>query len=221
MKIYEAFNIVPNNKELYEEAFTHKSFCNENPSFKKHYERIEWLGDSILQNKVTKYIFGKNINHDEGMMTLIRKNAVGNKALCLFSKELGLIEFLRTGNSKDAKSEKLYADIFESFIGALYLDKQFDVIEVILQSTVYRLVDSTMKDPDLLKSPKTILQEKIQIDSLEKVIYFSKENNSLKKEAQFISQVKVGKIILGQGYGPTKQKAEVAAAKDALSKMRK
>ncbi len=216
-KIYEAFNIIPNNKEIYDVAFTHKSFCNENNESNEHYERIEWLGDSVLNLAVTKYIFEQDHNHSEGMMTLIRKNAVGNEKLAEFSYALNLAEFLRKGKSDDINSEKLHADLFESLIGALYLDKQHDVIEVVLESTVYRVVDQTIKNPDLLKNPKTILQEKIQMDSLDNVHYEVIQPSS----QEFKCKVMIGDIVLGTGTGASKQKAEVAAASDALTKKAK
>ncbi len=218
MKIWKEFNIIPNNKEIYEQAFTHKSFNNENNSSQLDYERIEWLGDSVLNQKVTEYIYMQNADHDEGMMTLIRKNAVGNNALSQFSKQLGLLDFLKTGNSNDNKSEKLYADIFESFIGALFLDNQHKVIDVVLDATVFKLVDQTINDPDILKSPKTVLQEKVQLDSSSHLEYITNDepiNN------QFHSKVILDKITLGSGFGKTKQKAEITAAQNALSKMTK
>jgi len=125
MKILEEFNIVPNDISLYEQAFIHTSYAYENNIKNQHYERLEFLGDAILELTISEYLF-LNTALEEGKMTKLRASYVCEKALYNYAININLGDYIKLGKgekSSDGQYKKaILADAFESFIGAIYLD---------------------------------------------------------------------------------------------------
>ena len=138
MEMLKELGVVTNNLELYEIAFTHTSYCNENKDATS-YERLEFLGDKIIDFVVTEYLYNKK-NVDEGEMTKLRASHVCEDALYEYSLNNNLDKYLRLGKGEEAsggrEKKAILADVFESFVGALYLDQGLDTARKFICSTV-------------------------------------------------------------------------------------
>ena len=137
MDIINKYNIDLNN-EIIKRAFTHSSYVNETKKG-EDYERLEFLGDKILDFIVSEYLY-VNDDYDEGKMTKLRSSYVCEKALACYSNTLGLPEYLRLGKGEELtggrSKESIVADIFESFLAAVYLTKDFDTVKAIVYDVV-------------------------------------------------------------------------------------
>ena len=128
MELLRQLKIVSNNEKLYLKALTHTSFANENNT--ESYERLEYLGDAVLEVIISEYLY-KNTSYEEGIMTKLRAKYVCEDALYAYSLRLELNKYLRLGHGEEENGGRyrkaIVADIFEAFIGALYLDQGFDI----------------------------------------------------------------------------------------------
>lgn len=216
MELLEKFGICTNHESLYREAFTHTSFANEHGL--ASYERLEFLGDAVLELIVSEYLF-KNTEYHEGRMTKFRANYVCENALYEYSIRLGLNEALLLGHGEEESGGKfrkaIVADIFEAFLGALYLDKGLEVVNKFIYDNVIPFIED--KTIDFFSDYKSVLQELVQTDkrSLEYIIV-NEEGPSHNKT--FTVNVKVDGILYGTGVAHSKKEAEQEAAKDALKK---
>ena len=221
MELLKKFNIETNNEDLYLTALTHTSFSNEEnvPS----YERLEYLGDAVLELVMSEYLY-LNSNNDEGEMTKLRSHYVCEQALYEYSVELGLNEYLRLGHGEEANGGKyrkaIVADIYESFIGALYLDCGKEQVIRILEKTIFKHVNEVNEFDDITDY-KTKLQELVQSDDRKTVSYHVKSSTGPANAPEFVIEVILDDMILGTGKGTSKKRAEQHAAKDALMKMAK
>lgn len=216
MEILKKFNLKPNNIDLYHQAFTHTSYANEHN--KSSYERLEYLGDAVLELVMSEYLYNKDIN-DEGTMTKMRAHYVCEAALYEYSLKLGLNEYILLGKGELESGGKfrkaIVADIFESFLGAMYLDLGFDVVKDFFYSQVIPIVES--EKIDFIIDYKSSLQEFVQTDrrSLEYIV-IGESGPSHNKT--FTIEVKIDNIVYGTGTAHSKKEAEQLAAKDALKK---
>lgn len=211
MNIFKKLDINPTNMNLYYQAFTHSSYTNENPSY-PNYERLEFLGDAVLEIIISDYLY-KEWHLEEGTMTKMRANYVCEKACATYARDLNFESDVRIGNNEEI-NDTIIADIFEAFIGAMYLDKGFDFTSKLVMNIIKPYID---KKVDFLIDYKSALQEKIQ--SVKKnVTYEVIEESGPAHNKKFTSIVKVDDIILGKGTGNSKKSSEQEAAKDALSK---
>lgn len=216
MELLKKFNIETNNEDLYLTALTHTSFSNEEnvPS----YERLEYLGDAVLELVMSEYLY-LNSNSDEGEMTKLRSHYVCEQALYEYSVELGLNEYLRLGHGEEANGGKyrkaIVADIYESFIGALFLDKGLDCAKKFIYDSAIKHIEE--KGLSFFDDYKSKLQELIQTDkrSLEYVI-IDEEGPAHNKT--FTAEVKIDDVVYGVGVAHSKKEAEQEAAKSALEK---
>ncbi len=211
MNIFKKLDINPTNMNLYYQAFTHSSYTNENPSY-PNYERLEFLGDAVLEIIISDYLY-KEWHLEEGTMTKMRANYVCEKACATYARDLNFESDVRIGNNEEI-NDTIIADIFEAFIGALYLDKGFDFTSKLIMSIIKPYID---KNVNFLIDYKSALQEKIQ--SIKKTVTYEViEESGPAHNKKFTSVVKVDDIILGKGTGNSKKASEQEAAKDALSK---
>lgn len=216
MKILENFDIKTDNISLYETAFTHTSYANEHGIIS--YERLEFLGDAVLELVMSEYLY-KNTDLQEGEMTKMRAHYVCENALNEYSINVGLNEYLKLGNGESASGGKyrkaIVADIYEAFIGAIFLDKGLDAARnFIYKTAITCLENNTINFFDDYKSK---LQELVQTDkrTLQYVIT-NEEGPSHNKT--FTAIVKIDDIIYGEGVAHSKKEAEQEAAKNALEK---
>lgn len=216
MEILDKIGIKTNNEKLYLTAFTHTSFANENNC--ESYERLEYLGDAVLEVIMSEYLY-KNTEYEEGVMTKTRAKYVCEDALYEYSLKLGLNNYLRLGHGEEENGGRLrkaiVADIFEAFTGAIFLDKGFDVAKKFIYDSVIPMIEKA--EINLDNDYKSILQELIQTDkrSLEYVVV-NETGPAHNKTFEVI--VKVDDIVYGTGVAHSKKEAEQQAAKDALKK---
>ncbi len=216
MDLLEKLEIPYKNIKLYETALTHTSYANENGV--KSYERLEYLGDAVLELIISEYLY-KNTEYEEGKMTKYRSHYVCENANFEYSTRLGLNEYLRLGHGEEEQGGKyrkaIVADIFESFIGAIYLDLGYEEVKKFIYKHVIPLIED--KTVDFFDDYKSVLQELVQTDkkSLEYVIV---DESGPAHDKTFTVEVKIDNIVYGKGQAHSKKEAEQLAAFDALKK---
>ena len=220
-KWLENRNIHVKDPRLIQNAFVHSSYLNEHRSFENDNERLEYMGDAVLQVWTAKKLFLLEPKLNEGQMTTLRAQLVCEKALAQYTRELKLNQYLLLGAGEEKtggrERESIMADMFEAFIGALYLDSGYDVIDGILEEVITPCI-AAPKGEDLTDY-KTRLQEFVQADSRKSVHYEVVNMTGPSNRPEFEIVVMLDEILLGRGKGPSKKKAEQAAAKDAFEKM--
>ena len=216
MKILKDLDIPYSNLEYYEQAFTHTSYANETNTVS--YERLEFLGDAVLELIISEYLY-KNSNEPEGKMTKLRSSYVCENALYEYSCLLGLNEEIKLGHGeseRDGKHNKtIVADIFESFIGAIFLDCGFEVVKKFIYKNIIPLIEN--KSIDFIEDYKSVLQELVQTDR-KSLNYEVVEESGPAHDKTFKIVVKIDNIVYGEGVAHSKKEAEQLAAKSALKK---
>lgn len=215
MEFLEKFNIKPRNKEIYETALTHSSYANENNT--ESYERLEFLGDTILELIVSEYLY-KNTNFEEGGLSKARASYVCEQALVRYANDIGLIPHIKVGHGQlNNINDAIIADVFESIIAAIYFDLGFNVVKKFIYKTIIPYIN---KHTLFLGDYKSILQEMVQTDKKTLEYEVIKEQGPAHNK-KFEVLVKVDKIIYGKGIGKSKKEAEQNAAMDAINKQAK
>ena len=217
MKIFKTLGFSPTNVNLYYEAFTHTSYSNENSSFES-YERLEFLGDAILEFIVSEYLF-KERHLEEGSMTKMRARYVCEEALATYARDLKFESDIKLGGceAEVGPNDTILADVFEAFIAATYLDMGLDFTKELVLNIITKYIN---KNVDFLHDYKSTLQELVQTDK-KSVIYEVISETGPAHNKTFVCQVKVDGIVLGKGEGNSKKQAEQRAAKEALTKQAK
>ncbi len=210
------------NIELYENAFLHSSYTHETPWDDVSYDRLEFLGDSVLGKIVAEYLYKNFPEYGEGDMTLLKHHFVNKEYLAKVGRKLKLEElmFLGQGEKIEELSDSVFEDVFESLVGAIYLDLGHDVVSGWLDKLILSNISSVK--PIDTKDSKTRLQEMLQSDKRKSVKYKTdegkrKEDNTLIFTAQAIFE----DTTIGEGSGTSKKEAEKDAAKDAIDRMAK
>ncbi len=214
-------NIFFTNKNLLLQAFTHRSYLNENPKsgIAEHNERLEFLGDAVLELVITDYLF-KNYNNPEGELTSWRASLVNSLMLAKIARSLGFEEFLllSRGEAKDVGKAREYilANTFEAFIGALYLDKGYKVVSEFIKSHLIPQLPEII-EKKLYKDFKSLFQEEAQ----EKVgitpTYEVLDEWGPDHAKNFRIGVFLNDEMVGEGVGSSKQEAQQRAAEAALN----
>ncbi|MDI4567816.1 MAG: ribonuclease III [Mycoplasma sp.] len=202
---------------LYKQALTHPSYKQSNKKVDYDYQRLEFLGDSILSMMISLYIYKNFDNLDEGQMTMIKSSVVASQPLIEIVNKIKLKKLVRFGKSAInnlSNNIKVYSDIFESFIASLYLTEGFDktynfLYEVVFKNIKFNGINNS------LKNPKTILQENLQSKSRADIEYKIIAN----EKSGFNASVYFAGLKLADGQGESKQKAEVDAATNAIKKL--
>ncbi|MDX8417820.1 MAG: ribonuclease III [Absicoccus sp.] len=212
------------NEELYLEACTHSSYANEHANDPiDNNERLEFMGDAVLQIWSSDQLIHMQPKLHEGQMTTLRAQTVCEATLAKLNDQLGWYEFLRLGvgeiKTGGRRRRSIMADQFEACIGAIYLDQGYAVCDEIL-TKVMKPEFSQPKSEDVTDY-KTHLQEVIQADSRKTIQYRLLEETGPSNAPTFTMGVYLDDILLGKGTSGTKKKAEQKAAKDAFEKMAK
>ena len=200
--------------DLYETALTHSSFAYENDV--ESNERLEYLGDAVLEVLMSEYLFLNSKEFDEGTMTKRRAQLVCEEALFAYANEIDLVDYLKLGKGEQIKgpSQAIVADAFEALIGAIYVDLGFKAAK----KYFYKLVIPNVSLAADIKDYKTILQEYVQGDK-RWLTYKIVEESGPSHDKSFKAAVYLdGEILLGYGIGKTKKEAEQKAAEEALKK---
>ena len=205
---------------IYERAFTHPSFNGDNKTKHQDYEKLEFMGDAVLGYVTADLVYKNRPEMSEGDLTKLRSVLVSTKPLAAYARKLKLDEYVKIGHSITAnqvkESDKILENVFESLIGAIYLDAGLKVAYRLIKSVL--LKDIISYDADNLTDYKTKLQEEIQAEHRDAVQYVTISQKGPAHDRTFTVQVKYNDIILGTGEGKSKKKAEEMAAKSALSK---
>ncbi len=207
------------NKDLLVQAFTHRSYLNENPDFYLNQnERLEFLGDAVLEIIVTEYLF-KNYETQEGEMTNWRAALVNTQSLAVTSKELGFDQYLllSKGEAKDEGKARQYilANTFEAFVGALYLDQGLEPVRKFVEDNLIKKLPNIL-EKGLHIDAKSFFQEKAQEIVRVTPNYKVMRDWGPDHAKNFIVGVYLSKELIAEGEGSSKQEAEEAAAKNGL-----
>ena len=208
------------DKALLKQAFTHRSYINENRSLKlEHNERLEFLGDAVLELVITDYLYASFKDSNEGELTSLRSALVNADTCSLVAQKLDVNDFLllSRGEFKDTGRARQYilANTLEAIIGAIYLDQGYDTAKDFIILHVVPLVGSILKKGAWIDS-KSLFQEKTQEHLSATPVYKTISESGPDHDKCFTVGVYIGNELCGEGIGQSKQDAEQAAAKDAL-----
>lgn len=219
-KLFEILKIKPKQLELYQRAFSHSSYVNEH-HLKQDYERLEFLGDAVLDLVVADYLYS-NQNKAEGEMTKIRASYVCENALAEYAKELNLSNYIKVGHGEmvDGGNYKktIVADTFEALIGAIYIDLGYATARKVLLNIIVPYIEN--ENITFFSDYKSALQEYIQTE--QKTLYYELiSETGPAHNKSFTIQVKIDDIVYGVGSASSKKEAEQEAAKSAIEKLAK
>ncbi len=209
-----------NNSLLLETALTHRSALNEriSPSSESN-ERLEFLGDAILELITTEFLFNKFPNEPEGVLTAYRSSLVKTTTLAEVAIELSLGEKLYMSRGEEATGGRnnpgLLADTTEAIIGAIYLDQDYETTKQFLEKNLFNRFEQIKKEK-LYQDSKSVLQEIVQAKGFEAPIYKVTKEDGPDHDKQFTIEVLVNSQPTGIGVGKSKQLAQQAAAEEAL-----
>ncbi len=217
-------NLDLKDNELFLTAFTHRSYLNEHPTYQlPSNERLEFLGDAVLQFLSSKHLFASYSSMPEGDLTNLRASIVKTQSLAEEAKKLNFGKHLLMSKGEEVTGgrdrEYLLANTFESFLGALFLEKGMPECEAFLNKNLFYKLDGIIKG-DAYKDFKTRFQEKVQELKKGTPTYKIIETTGLEHEKTFKVAVLVGYEEFATGEGSSKQKAEQDAAKKGLDKLK-
>ncbi len=216
----EKIGIKFTNKSLLKTAFTHRSWVNENRGDGvEHNERLEFLGDAVLELAVTDFLFKKYPEKPEGELTAYRAALVNTESINAAAVELGMNDYLRLsrGESKDTGRARHYilANSFEALLGALYLDKGYEVTERFISVMLYDKIDDVV-EKRLWQDAKSRFQEEAQEHVNVTPSYKTVEESGPDHDKKFVVAVFLNNEQVALGSGKSKQEAEQAAAAKAV-----
>lgn len=204
---------------LLETAFTHTSYANEHRLLKiSHNERLEFLGDAVLQLMISKYLYKKYPDRPEGEMSKLRSTFVREESLASFSRACGFDSFLRLGRGEEKSGgrnrDTILGDAFEAFLGALLLDKGEKTVEKFIHMVMIpRLEEGNF---ERVTDYKTALQEILQVNGEIAITYQVVAESGPAHDKIFEVEVSADQRVIGRGRGRSKKLAEQAAAKNAV-----
>lgn len=219
-ELYEKLKIEPKDERIYNIAVSHSSYANEHRA-KKDYERLEFLGDAVVDLVVADYLYS-NHNEDEGEMTKVRASYVCENALYEYSMNLGLPSFIKVGHGEEKEGGKykkaIVADIFEAIVGAIYLDLGYATA----RRTVLNIIVPYIENPTItfFSDYKSSLQEYVQTKQKSISYQLVKEEGPPHNKI-FTIDIVIDNIVYGTGVAGSKKEAEQNAAKEALKKLAK
>ena len=219
-KLETFFNLSFNQPSLLTTAMTHSSYANEHHT--ESNERLEYIGDAVLDLVVGKYLYETHKDYAEGDLTKKRAKHVCEAALVDYAKACNLNEYLLLGHGEEKTGGRersaLLADAFEAFVGAIFLDKGLDEVYKVARKVIFPLIEEE-RSSDFIDY-KSHLQELVQSDkrSLE---YRIVSETGPSHHKSFVTRVYMDEILMGEGQGYSKKEAEQNAAKLALKKLAK
>lgn len=214
-------NIAFSDKQMIQDAFIHSSYLNENPDVTSDNERLEFMGDAVLQLWVSEKLFKLSPKINEGKMTTYRASIVCEEALVRYGKQLNLNKYLKLGQGEERSGgrnrDSNIADMVEAFLGAIYIDSGYKAVDMILSEVI------TFKSEEEIQPAiidyKTRLQEFIQTDVRKSLTYRVLKMTGPPNNPVFTIAAVIDEITLGIGKGSSKKRAEQQAAKDAFEKL--
>lgn len=210
------------DRGILELALTHSSYANDLKLGRlNHNERIEFLGDAVLELFSSEFLYEEYPDKAEGELTRLRASIVCEPTLALCARDIGLEEYLRLGRGEEItggrKRDSVIADAFEALIGAIYLDGGFANAKEFIR----RFVMNDIENKHLFYDSKTILQEILQKEFKERVEYVLTDVKGPDHDKEFYANAIFNGKVIGRGVGKTKKRAEQQAAYEAILKLRK
>ncbi|HFI0795364.1 TPA: ribonuclease III [Streptococcus suis] len=218
-KLLADFGIDFSDMSLLETAFTHTSYANEHRLLKiSHNERLEFLGDAVLQLMISKYLYKKYPDRPEGEMSKLRSTFVREESLASFSRACGFDSFLRLGRGEEKSGgrnrDTILGDAFEAFLGALLLDKGEKTVEEFIHKVMIPRLEKG--NFERVTDYKTALQEILQVNGEIAITYQVVAESGPAHDKIFEVEVSADQRVIGRGRGRSKKLAEQAAAKNAV-----
>ncbi len=218
--LYKSLGITPHNEELFELALTHSSYNSDAKTKHHDYERLEFMGDSVIGFVVSDLIYKNKQGMEPGDMSKLKSYVVKSHSLATFARSLGLEKYIKIGNSLDREAlfskDNVLEDVCESLMGALYLDQGLDYVYELIKEHLLNIILSTSED--VVIDYKTRLQEEMQNEYRESVRYVLDKVDGPAHDRTFYVSVHFGDMTLAVGKGKRKKDAEEDAAKNALKK---
>ena len=219
-KVKEKTGISFDNKNLIIEALTHPSFKHENPYFEYDNQRLEFLGDAVLNMIITEILFQRYKEASEGILTQKRIYIVKEDTLYKKAKSLNLGDLILLGKGEEKQGGRerisILSDLFEAFIGALYLDKGYEFTKDFVERIFREEIESVEMEIDW----KNLLQAQLMKEG-KKPSYIVTREEGPEHNKTFYVELWIDNNKIAEGEGKTKREAEIKAAKMALEKMRR
>ena len=219
--LLEQFGLVFEDNSLLETAFTHTSYANEHRLLKiSHNERLEFLGDAVLQLIISEYLYKKYPKKPEGDLSKLRSMIVREESLAGFARDCRFDQFIKLGRGEEKSGgrnrDTILGDLFEAFLGALLLDKDVETVK----DFIYRVMIPKVEAGDFEQATdyKTKLQELLQVNGDVEIVYQVTDETGPAHAKNFAVAVLINGQKAGQGQGRSKKLAEQEAAKDAFEK---
>ena len=211
-----------NDLELLRQAFTHRSYLNEHRGeVQGHNERLEFLGDAVLELNSTHFLYDKYPQKPEGELTAYRASLVNAVTCAEIAHEIGMNDFLllSRGEAKDTGRARniLLANAFEALVGAIYLDQGYDAAKEFITKHLFPKIDAIVREK-LWQDAKSVLQEKAQESEGVTPNYAVIRETGPDHDKHFIVGVYIKDTMVAEGSGKSKQEAEQSAAREALDK---
>lgn len=219
-ELEKKINVVFKNKELLKQAFVHRSYINENRNLNlPHNERLEFLGDAVLELIVTEYLFKKYPTHQEGDLTSFRASLVNAVTLSKVGESLGFNDYLllSKGEAKDTGRARssILADTMEAVIGAIYIDAGYDAAQAFISKNIFGLIDSIVEQGSWV-DPKSKFQELAQEKTGITPAYRTIRESGPDHDKRFTVGLYLAETLITEGEGRSKQEAEEMAARKAV-----
>ena len=219
-ELLERLNINSDNLTLYELALTHPSYNADANTKHSDYERLEYMGDAVLDYVAADLIFNSYPEMEPGNMSKLRSFLVKSHTLSNYARKIELANFIRCGHSISEKqiqqSDKILEDSFEALIGAIYLDRGINFVFDFIKNSIYEDIINFGKID--LTDYKSKLQEEMQAEHRESVHYVTISETGPAHDRTYVVNVLFNDIVLASGTGKSKKAAEEDAAKNALKK---
>lgn len=210
-KLFKKYGIIIKDDKLLGTALTHSSYSYEHGG--ECYERLEYLGDAVLEIVCSDYLYNKT-NYPEGEMSRLRKLYVCENALYEYSKEINLKDYIYLGNGIKEANKTIIADVFEACIAVVYLENGLGGVKKIFNSLIVPFIE---RQEDFLMDYKSLLQENVQTGK-RSVEYNLIDEEGPAHQKVFTAEVIIDGLVYGVGKGATKKEAEQNAAKEAYNK---
>lgn len=208
------------DKKIFDQALTHRSWVNEHKGIRESNERLEFLGDAVLEFAVSKELFSKFPDKEEGYLTALRANVVNTVSLAELASKLNLGEILYLSKGEEESggrtNQSLLADTVEAIIGAIFIDQGIEASQDFIDENL--LIDIGKRAQEPLKDFKSRLQEYVQSLSLPAPKYQVVEESGPDHDKKFVVEVLVEGTSWGRGTGKNKSLAEQEAARQAITK---
>lgn len=217
--LLSALSLTVSDEHLLTNAFVHRSYLNESKEFTNSNERLEYLGDAVLELATSDFLYHTYIGFQEGMLTNMRAALVRTESLGETALSLGFDQLLLMSKGEEAtggrQNRSILADTFEAFLGAIYLDQGYAGCVKILEKHLFAKADQVLK-AQTYKDNKSLLQEIAQSRYKATPQYLLLSESGPDHDKQFLMQVQIGSDSFGQGKGKSKQSAQEDAARNTL-----